>query len=58
MANCEFCHGPNGAGGSAPNIQGESAADIQNAINTVPQMSGVNVTPAEIQAIADFLGQF
>jgi mono/diheme cytochrome c family protein len=61
-ANCAGCHGPNGEGmGAAPNIQDETASDIQNAIdmNFGPGMGALSfLTPAEIQAIADFLGTF
>ena len=56
--NCQVCHGPNGEGTAiAPNIQGKSASEIQNAIDTVPLMSGIDLSPEEISAIAGFLAQ-
>lgn len=65
MANCQGCHGPNGEGGEGgfpPNIQGESAEDIQDAIMNVAAMMSVPalqaLTSQEIEAIAEFLGQF
>ncbi len=56
-ANCEGCHGANGAGTSiAPNIQGASASEIQGAINEVSAMSGLkSLSLSDIQAIASFL---
>jgi len=56
--NCQVCHGPNGEGTAiAPNIQGKSASEIQNAIDTVGAMMGIDLTSEEIGAIADFLAQ-
>ena len=56
--NCQVCHGPNGEGMPPfPNIQGKSASEIQNAIDTVPLMSGIDLSPEEISAIAGFLAQ-
>jgi mono/diheme cytochrome c family protein len=58
--NCAGCHGADATGlpGLGPNIQGETAEEIQDAIDTVPLMSGIDLSPEEIQAIADFLATF
>ncbi len=56
--HCAGCHGENAQGLIGPNIRGETAEDIQNAINTVDLMMTPSLqalTPAEIQAIAVFL---
>ena len=58
MTNCQGCHGVNGAGTMiAPNVQGASASAIQTAIDTNAGGMGSlsSLTPAEVQAIADFL---
>ncbi len=56
-ADCEGCHGANGIGTSiAPDIQGASASDIQEAINEVSAMSGLkSLSLTDLQAIASFL---
>ncbi|MCZ6729621.1 MAG: PKD domain-containing protein [SAR324 cluster bacterium] len=60
--HCMICHGTNGAGGSAPIIQGKTKAEIDEAIATVPLMKFnlnlINLSGQQRQAIADFLGQF
>jgi hypothetical protein len=59
--NCQDCHGVDGAGGAFSNVQGATAGEITDAINTEPLMMTpglMALTPAEIQAIADFLDQF
>lgn len=54
--NCAACHGADGTGASAPNIIGEDAAELTTAL-TIPPMTGINLSDAEIDAIADFLAQ-
>jgi mono/diheme cytochrome c family protein len=58
--NCYSCHGTNGIGTHiAPDIQGVSASDIQEAINEVPLMSGLkSLSNPDIKAIASFLDTF
>lgn len=55
---CSSCHGDDALGGPLARISivGKTAAEITNAIATVPNMSSLsNLTVEEIQAIADFL---
>jgi mono/diheme cytochrome c family protein len=52
---CESCHGPNGIGGTASNVVGESADDIAEAILEIPDMQAIVLSPEDIQLIADFL---
>ncbi|MCB0385545.1 MAG: c-type cytochrome [Bdellovibrionales bacterium] len=51
---CASCHGV----GAASTKRGRSAAQITNAISNIGQMVGLQgqLTPAQIQAIADYLG--
>ncbi|MGB7292258.1 MAG: c-type cytochrome [Thermodesulfobacteriota bacterium] len=61
QVNCSACHGPDGSGGfTMVNVQGATAGQIQNAIDTNAGGMGFlsSLTPAEVQAIADFLGGF
>ncbi len=58
-ANCAVCHGANAEGNIGPNIQGEDAEEIEEAIMNVPLMASQPnlqaLTDEEIEAIADFL---
>lgn len=55
--NCADCHGPSGAGGIGPNIQGKTGTQIKSAIATVNRMSHLQgkLSEDEINAISDFL---
>lgn len=55
---CSTCHGADALGGTLARISivGKTAAEITNAIATIPNMSSLSVlTAGEIQAIADYL---
>lgn len=54
-AGCSFCHGENGQGNLAPAIQGKSVEEIRKALETVPQMTPLKLSEADIQAVAVFL---
>ncbi len=60
--NCQGCHGPYGLGRLGPDIQGANSATIGVAIATGKTMRGWPTLsllgPAQVQAIANFLGQF
>lgn len=49
--NCSGCHGPL----ATSTRRGRTATEITAALATVPEMSGITLTPAEIQLIADAL---
>ena len=52
---CQACHGTDAKGGNlGPNIRGKSAEDIQRAL-TSDQMSFINLTNEEIEAVAAYL---
>ena len=54
-AGCQACHGADAKGGNlGPNIRGKSAEDIQRAL-TSDQMSFINLTNEEIEALAAYL---
>ncbi len=53
--NCAVCHGENAVGNVGPNIQGEDAEEIEEALETVSAMSGVSVSQSEIKDIAAYL---
>ena len=53
--SCEICHGEDAEGGLAPNIQGQDGAAIRSALRAVPDMSGINLTPPEIEALEEYL---
>jgi len=50
IGTCQVCHGVDAVGGTAPNIVGKTAQDI---IDANMQMG---LSPAEVDAVADFLG--
>jgi len=53
---CQGCHGQGGTGGAvAGPITGVSAAQIQNALNTIPNMQGLVLSDNDIQLIATYL---
>jgi PKD repeat protein len=55
---CSTCHGADALGGTLARISivGKTAAEITNAIATIPNMSSLSgLTAEEIQAIADYL---
>jgi len=55
-ANCASCHGADAKGGVGPNIVGESAADVRDAIGEVSEMSGLSsLTGQEITDIGAYL---
>ncbi len=55
ISYCQSCHGFNGTGGSGGAVVGVSANQINNAISSVGQMSGISLAGSDVQAIADFL---
>ncbi len=56
-AKCLVCHGPNGTGTTTvPKIiEGATQAQILNAIATVTQMNGINLSSADAQLVSDYL---
>ena len=55
---CAFCHCPDATGGcnfGAPRIIGKPRSPIANALQTVDQMAGIELTAEEIDAIAAYL---
>lgn len=58
LQKCSTCHGTDALGGTLARISivGKTAAEITNAIATIPNMSSLSIlTIEEIQAIADYL---
>ncbi len=56
-AHCIRCHGPQGRGKAAPNIQGASTEDIEFAIEQVSVMMPLDrLLPKDIADIAAYLG--
>lgn len=54
--SCLSCHGPDGVGGPDGDVAGESAKDIAEAIEEVPEMASLaTLTEENIEAIAAFL---
>ena len=57
-ANCAGCHGLEGRGsGFAPNIAGKTREDIENALEFVAPMAGIELTEGELDAVAYYVGQ-
>ena len=54
---CQACHGTDAGGksGSGPRIVGRPAPAIRAALNRVPQMSHIELTDEEIEAVAAYL---
>ena len=55
---CAFCHCPDATGGcnfAAPGIICKSSGSIGNALQTVDEMAGIELTAEEIDAIAAYL---
>ncbi len=55
IAKCQACHGVGGAGGSAGNIVGRSAAQINSAVANIPSMQFITLAAGDAQKMADFL---
>ena len=53
--NCAACHGADGASGFAPNISGQSAAELTAGLES-PSHGAISLTEDEVAAIAEFLG--
>ena len=54
---CQACHGmdADGINGSGPRIVGRPANAIRSALGRVPQMSHIELTDEEIEAVAAYL---
>jgi mono/diheme cytochrome c family protein len=52
---CQACHGRDAKGGIGPNIRGATVSRISFALSTVEQMSFINLSPEEVQAVAAYL---
>jgi mono/diheme cytochrome c family protein len=53
---CIVCHGPDGLGtAAAPAIAGKTRADIERALDEVPQMRIVELTESEVEAVAAYV---
>lgn len=52
---CQYCHGEDGRGSVGPSIRGKSAEAIRQALGTVLQMSIIELTDEEIEAVAAYL---
>jgi mono/diheme cytochrome c family protein len=58
IAECQGCHGVDGAGGTFSNVQGKSAQEIEDAIMDIGPMMTPDLealTAEQIDAIAAFL---
>jgi mono/diheme cytochrome c family protein len=56
IENCQACHGVDGMGGFAGDVDGKSAEEINQAIANVVEMMGLDFLSAEeVDAIAEFL---
>ena len=53
--NCAACHGADGASGFAPDISGQSAAELAVGLES-PSHGAISLTEDEVAAIAQFLG--
>lgn len=53
---CAMCHGADASGDSGPEIRDMSIDDIQLALKNNEQMSFINLSPDEIEAVAAYLG--
>lgn len=54
-AGCAFCHGEDGRGRLAPDIRGRTAAEINKALETVPQMQPMKLSRDDVMAVAAYL---
>ncbi|MBI3563062.1 MAG: c-type cytochrome [Gammaproteobacteria bacterium] len=52
---CSSCHGVGGRGGTYESVRGVSTSSITSAINGVPLMNSISLTPGQKQAIATYL---